>query len=86
MKLSEQVAALEQENERLTKMVDSMAEELESRPQADPEYVAKLEALLELVAPDIEFKEQHLREGMGRTRAIVEAYRAIRPEREEGKK
>jgi len=89
MKLSEQVAILEEQNERLQALVDAMADELAKElaklPHVDPEYddyVAKLETLVELVAPDIEFKEQHLREGMGRTRAIVEAYRAVRPERE----
>lgn len=86
MKLSEQVALLERENERLQALVDAMADELAKElaklPHVDPEYddyVAQLEALVELVAPDIEFKEQHLSDSMERTKAIVDAYRAIRP-------
>jgi hypothetical protein len=86
MKLSEQVALLERENERLQALVDAMADELAKElaklPHVDPEYddyVAKLETLVELVAPDIEFKEQHLSDSMERTKAIVDAYRLIRP-------
>lgn len=54
-------------------------EELANRPQVDPDYLAKLEALVELVAPDIEFKEQTLTEHMTKTQAIVAAYRKVRP-------
>ena len=54
-------------------------EELANRPQVDPDYLAKLEALVELVAPDIEFKEQTMTDRMTKTQAIVAAYREVRP-------
>lgn len=77
--LSEQVAALEKENERLSRLVDAMGEEMEGFKQAD---TAK-DRLISLVEPDILWQEQNLARMTGnkseRMKEIVAAYRAIRP-------
>jgi hypothetical protein len=53
--------------------------ELSNLPMIDPDYVAKLEALVELVAPDILFKEATMTDRMTKTQAIVAAFRELRP-------
>ena len=79
MTISEQVAALEKENERLSRLVDAMGEEMEAFKQAD---TAK-DRLISLVEPDILWQEQNLGKMTGnkseRMKEIVAAYRAVRP-------
>ena len=89
MKLSEQVAALEQENERLSRLVDTLAEELEALKQNPParEPEEAKDYLIDLFAPDIIWAEENLK-GMGekqreRITELIAAYRAVRPK--EGK-
>lgn len=71
MKLSEQVAALEQENERLSRLADTLAME-----QAK-------DYLIDLFAPEIIWAEENLK-SMGpkqreRVTEIVAVYRTVRP-------
>ena len=79
MKLSEQVAALEQENERLSRLVDAMGEELEALKQMEQ---AK-DYLIDLLVPEIIWAEENLK-SMGpkqreRVTEIVAVYRTLRP-------
>ena len=80
MTISEQVAALEKENERLSRLVDAMGEEMEALKH--PADTAK-DRLISLVEPDILWQEQNLARMTGnkseRMKEIVAAYRAIRP-------
>lgn len=81
MTISEQVAALEKENERLSRLVDAMGEEMEAFKQ-NPADTAK-DRLISLVEPDILWQEQNLGKMTGnkseRMKEIVAAYRAVRP-------
>ena len=85
MKLSEQVAALEQENERLSRLVDAMAEELETMRQNPPvgEMEQAKDYLIDLLVPEITWAEENLK-SMGpkqreRVTEIVAVYRTLRP-------
>jgi uncharacterized protein YcbK (DUF882 family) len=85
MKLSEQVAALEQENKRLSRLVDTLTEELETLKQNPPagEMEQAKDYLLDLLAPEIAWGEENLK-SMGpkqreRVTEIVTVYRTIRP-------
>ena len=85
MKLSEQVAALEQENERLSRLVDAMAEELETMRQNPPvgEMEQAKDYLIDLLVPEIIWAEENLK-SMGpkqreRVTEIVTVYRTVRP-------
>ena len=85
MKLSEQVAALEQENERLSRLVDAMAEELETMRQNPPvgEMEQAKDYLIDLLVPEIIWAEENLK-SMGpkqreRVTEIVAVYRTLRP-------
>ena len=83
MILSEQVAEIERDNQRLSRLVDAMGEELEALKQMEQ---AK-DRLIDLVEPDILWQEQNLARMAGnkseRMKEIVAAYRAVRPK--EGK-
>lgn len=85
MTLSEQVAALERENERLSRLVDTLTEELETLKQNPPagEQEEAKDYLIDLFAPDIAWAEENLK-GMGprqreRVTELIAAYRAVRP-------
>jgi len=85
MKLSEQVAALEQENERLSRLADTLAGELETLKQSPParEPEEAKDYLIDLFAPDIIWAEENLK-SMGpkqreRVTELIAAYRAVRP-------
>ena len=85
MKLSEQVAALEQENERLSRLVDTLAEELEALKQNPPagEIEQAKDYLIDLLVPEIIWAEENLK-SMGpkqreRVTEIVAVYRTLRP-------
>ena len=85
MKLSEQVAALEQENERLSRLVDTLAEELETLKQNPPvgEMEQAKDYLIDLLVPEIIWAEENLK-SMGpkqreRVTEIVTVYRTVRP-------
>ena len=85
MNLSNQVAALEQENERLSRLVDTLAEQLETMRQNPPagEMEQAKDYLLDLLAPDIIWAEENLK-SMGpkqreRVTEIVAVYRTLRP-------
>ena len=89
MTLSEQVAALEQENERLSRLVDTLAEELETMRQNPPvgEMEQAKDYLIDLLVPEITWAEENLK-SMGpkqreRVTEIVAVYRTLRPK--EGK-
>lgn len=85
MKLSEQVAALEQENKRLSQLADTLAGELEALKQNPPvgEMEQAKDYLIDLLVPEIIWAEENLK-SMGpkqreRVTEIITAYRAIRP-------
>ena len=85
MNLSNQVAVLEQEKERLSRLVDTLAEELETLKQNPPagEMEQAKDYLIDLFAPDIIWAEENLK-SMGtkqreRLTEVVTAYRAVRP-------
>jgi predicted nucleic acid-binding Zn-ribbon protein len=79
MTLSDQVAELEREAQRLSRLVDAMGEELETLKQREQ---AK-DRLIDLVETDILWQEQNLARMAGnkseRMKEIVAAYRAVRP-------
>ena len=91
MKLSEQALLLEQKNEQLENengiladenlrfrnMIDTMAEQLAKRP--DTEYVAKLERLVELLAPEIMLLVANKETVVERFKEIPVLYRELRP-------
>lgn len=85
MTISEQVAALEQENGRLSRLVDTLTEEMKTLKQNPPagEQEQAKDYLIDLFAPDIIWAEENLR-AMGtkqreRLTEVVAAYRAVRP-------
>ena len=85
MKLSEQVAALEQENERLSRLADTLAEELKALKQNPParEPEEAKDYLIDLLVPEIIWAEENLK-SMGpkqreRVTEIVAVYRTLRP-------
>lgn len=89
MNLSNQVAVLEQENERLSRLVDTLAEELETMRQNPPvgEMEQAKDYLIDLLVPEITWAEENLK-SMGpkqreRVTEIVAVYRTLRPK--EGK-
>jgi formiminotetrahydrofolate cyclodeaminase len=55
--IADMVGNLERENARLQNMVDTMAEQLEQRPEVDPELQTNLNRLLDLIQPDVEAQE-----------------------------
>jgi hypothetical protein len=85
MTISEQVAALEQENGRLSRLVDTLTEEMKTLKQNPPagEQEQAKDYLIDLFAPDIIWAEENLK-SMGpkqreRVTEIVTVYRTIRP-------
>lgn len=85
MNLSNQVAVLEQEKERLSRLVDTLAEELEALKQNPPvgEMEQAKDYLIDLLVPEITWAEENLK-SMGpkqreRVTEIITAYRTIRP-------
>jgi len=83
--LSEQVAALERENERLSRLVEALTEELETLKQNPPagEIEQAKDYLIDLLVPEITWAEENLK-GMGpkqreRVTELITAYRAVRP-------
>jgi len=83
--LSEQVAALERENERLSRLVEALTEELETLKQNPPagEIEQAKDYLIDLLVPEIIWAEENLK-GMGpkqreRVTELIAAYRAVRP-------
>lgn len=89
MNLSNQVAVLEQEKERLSRLVDTLAEELETLKQNPPvgEMEQAKDYLIDLLVPEITWAEENLK-SMGpkqreRVTEIVTVYRTVRPK--EGK-
>lgn len=85
MNLSNQVAVLEQENERLSRLVDTLAEELETMRQIPPvgEMEQAKDYLIDLLVPEITWAEENLK-SMGpkqreRVTEIVAVYRTLRP-------
>ncbi len=82
MNLSNQVAVLEQEKERLSRLVDTLTEELETLKQ-NPPVGERENHLIDLVEPDILWQEQNIEKMAGkkqeRMKEIITAYRAIRP-------
>jgi len=85
MNLSNQVAVLEQENERLSRLVDTLAEELETMRQNPPvgEMEQAKDYLIDLLVPEIIWAEENLK-SMGpkqreRVTEIVAVYRTLRP-------
>jgi len=85
MNLSNQVAVLEQENERLSRLADTLAEELETLKRNPPagEMEQAKDYLIDLLAPDIIWAEENLK-SMGpkqreRVTEIVTVYRTVRP-------
>jgi hypothetical protein len=85
MNLSNQVAVLEQENERLSRLADTLGKELETLKQNPPagEMEQAKDYLIDLLAPDIIWAEENLK-SMGpkqreRVTEIVTVYRTVRP-------
>lgn len=85
MNLSNQVAVLEQEKERLSRLVDTLAEELETLKQNPPvgEMEQAKDYLIDLLVPEITWAEENLK-SMGpkqreRVTEIVAVYRTLRP-------
>ena len=85
MNLSNQVAVLEQEKERLSRLVDTLAEELETLKQNPPvgEMEQAKDYLIDLLVPEIIWAEENLK-SMGpkqreRVTEIVAVYRTLRP-------
>ena len=85
MNLSNQVAVLEQEKERLSRLVDTLAEELEALKQNPPvgEMEQAKDYLIDLLVPEIIWAEENLK-SMGpkqreRVTEIVAVYRTLRP-------
>ncbi len=76
MNLSEQVAELEQQNIRRQNLVDNLMEQLEAKSN-EPDVRDKL---IDLVAEDIEWQEQH-RPDSPKFKSIIELYRQIRPKK-----
>ena len=85
MNLSNQVAVLEQEKERLSRLVDTLTEELETLKQNPPagEMEQAKDYLIDLLVPEIIWAEENLK-SMGpkqreRVTEIVAVYRTLRP-------
>ena len=85
MNLSNQVAVLELEKERLSRLVDTLAEELETMRQNPPvgEMEQAKDYLIDLLVPEIIWAEENLK-SMGpkqreRVTEIVAVYRTLRP-------
>ena len=85
MNLSNQVAVLELEKERLSRLVDTLAEELETLKQNPPvgEMEQAKDYLIDLLVPEIIWAEENLK-SMGpkqreRVTEIVAVYRTLRP-------
>ena len=85
MNLSNQVAVLELEKERLSRLVDTLAEELETMRQNPPvgEMEQAKDYLIDLLVPEITWAEENLK-SMGpkqreRVTEIVAVYRTLRP-------
>ena len=85
MNLSNQVAVLELEKERLSRLVDTLAEELEALKQNPPvgEMEQAKDYLIDLLVPEIIWAEENLK-SMGpkqreRVTEIVAVYRTLRP-------
>ena len=84
MKLSEQVAEMENERATLRELYDEqrrsiqrLSEELATRPQVDPDRYARLETLLDLVSEDIEWQELH-RADSPKFKPLITLYRELR--------
>ena len=85
MNLSNQVAVLELEKERLSLLVDTLAEELEALKQNPPvgEMEQAKDYLIDLLVPEIIWAEENLK-SMGpkqreRVTENVTVYRTVRP-------
>ena len=85
MNLSNQVAVLELENERLSRLVDTLGKELEALKQNPPvgEMEQAKDYLIDLLVPEITWAEENLK-SMGpkqreRVTEIVAVYRTLRP-------
>jgi hypothetical protein len=85
MSLSEQVAALEQENISLSNLVDTMGEELEKLKKNPPvgEKEKLKDRLIELVAPDIERLAPYKDTIIEKNARILRAYLELFPEKGE---
>jgi archaellum component FlaC len=77
MKLSEQVAILEKENERLQGLVDTLGEELEAAKRT----IAKQDRFIDLVSPSVARLEDLYDRITQDMVEIVDVYRAIRPQK-----
>ena len=84
-KISDYVKEMEQENERLSNLVDAMAQELETLRQNPPagEGEQAKDYLISLLEPDIIWAENNLK-AMGpkqkeRMKEVVTVYRTIKP-------
>lgn len=73
-RISDKVLELEQENERLQGLVDSLTERLEAK-LSEPD---DRDSLIDLVSEDIEWQELH-RANSPKFKPIIELYRQIRP-------
>lgn len=83
-KISDYVKEMEQENERLSKLVDAMIEELEVLRQSPPmgECEQAKDYLISLLEPDIIWAENNL-QAMGpkqkeRMKEVVTVYRTLK--------
>ena len=84
-KISDYVKEMEQENERLSNLVDAMAQELETLRQNPPagESEESKDYLIGLLEPDIVWGENNLK-AMGpkqreRMKEVIAVYRTIKP-------
>jgi len=84
-KISDYAKEMEQENERLSKLVDAMTEELETLRQNPPagESEESKDYLISLLEPDIIWAENNLK-AMGpkqkeRLKEVIAIYRTIKP-------
>jgi len=84
-KISDYLKEMEQENERLSKLVDAMTEELETLRQNPPagESEESKDYLISLLEPDIIWAENNLK-AMGpkqkeRLKEVIAIYRTIKP-------
>jgi len=84
-KISDYLKEMEQENERLSKLVDATTEELETLRQNPPagESEESKDYLISLLEPDIIWAENNLK-AMGpkqkeRLKEVIAIYRTIKP-------